>query len=59
MIMRKLEMSEMEMIQGGGCSFGVSIGCAFVALAFGLGTSPWGGFVAGLACDYYTGSFCE
>ncbi len=53
--MKKLELNQMETIEGGTtdstkCRYGVMIGCGFVSLAFGLGTGPFGGVLAGAAC---------
>jgi len=54
--MKKLELNQMENVEGGSNPFGVKVGCAFVALAlaFGLGTGPFGGFAAGIACAAIT-----
>ena len=54
--MRTLSLNEMEIIEGGinssrKCRVGVAIGCALVGVAFGLATSPLGGFLARTACN--------
>ena len=54
--MKTLDLNQMEKIQGSidkyrKCGIGVSIGCGFVGLAFGLALSPFGGFLAGAACS--------
>jgi hypothetical protein len=56
--MKKLELKQMENLQGGKSSyssaFGVKVGCGFVAFAFALATGPFGGFAAGIACSAIT-----
>ena len=49
--MKTLDLNQMENYSGGNsCDWGVLIGCGFVGLAFGLGTGPFGGALAGFAC---------
>ena len=60
--MKTLELNQMKGIEGGNkCDWGVLIGCGFVGFAFGLGTGPLGGALAGSACKAgaLAGGYCD
>ena len=62
--MKTLSLIEMESLYGGSekkCRIGVSIGCGFVGLAFGLALGPFAGFAASTICSTSASAsgYCE
>lgn len=56
--MKKLEMSKMEVVEGGGCALAGEIVGAFWASGIGYAFGPWG-FVAGLGASLIVVGVCQ